>query len=220
MDESWKSDLDRWLSPFLSAFQHKARARMCPVYVARDRPARSAGRKQMGRAATAVWLILRLMGRASSSNSGKRVPSAHPPLAGPRPFAPNGRHVCTSSARMMVIGDDSKELSPRRKRSLIASRPRLSGLVARRDWCRANSRGRRGVVCAGKGRAVRGARNTPGFPPMFRDRAGGAFSRMPIGARLTNSRRLAPADQFSGSARRVDERHRDEGNWIAAEFSR
>jgi SRSO17 transposase len=34
MDESWKSDLDRWLSPFLSAFRHKARARMCPVYVA------------------------------------------------------------------------------------------------------------------------------------------------------------------------------------------
>jgi SRSO17 transposase len=34
MDESWKSDLDRWLAPFLSAFRHKARARMCPVYVA------------------------------------------------------------------------------------------------------------------------------------------------------------------------------------------
>ena len=34
MDESWKSDLDRWLSPFLSAFRHNARARMCPVYVA------------------------------------------------------------------------------------------------------------------------------------------------------------------------------------------
>src|SRR5258708_2014846 len=34
MDETWKSDLDRWLAPFLSAFRHKARARMCPVYVA------------------------------------------------------------------------------------------------------------------------------------------------------------------------------------------
>ena len=34
MDESWKSDLERWLLPFLSAFRHKARARMCPVYVA------------------------------------------------------------------------------------------------------------------------------------------------------------------------------------------
>ena len=34
MDETWKSDLDRWLSPFLSAFRHKVRARMCPVYVA------------------------------------------------------------------------------------------------------------------------------------------------------------------------------------------
>ena len=34
MDESWKSDLERWLAPFLSAFRHKARARMCPVYVA------------------------------------------------------------------------------------------------------------------------------------------------------------------------------------------
>jgi SRSO17 transposase len=34
MDETWKSDLERWLSPFLSAFRHKVRARMCPVYVA------------------------------------------------------------------------------------------------------------------------------------------------------------------------------------------
>ena len=34
MDKSWKSDLERWLAPFLSAFRHKARARMCPVYVA------------------------------------------------------------------------------------------------------------------------------------------------------------------------------------------
>ena len=34
MDETWKSDLDRWLSPFLSALRHKTRARMCPVYVA------------------------------------------------------------------------------------------------------------------------------------------------------------------------------------------
>ena len=34
MDETWKSDLDRWLAPFLGAFRHKTRARMCPVYVA------------------------------------------------------------------------------------------------------------------------------------------------------------------------------------------
>jgi SRSO17 transposase len=34
MDESWKSDLERWLAPFLSTFRHKTRARMCPVYVA------------------------------------------------------------------------------------------------------------------------------------------------------------------------------------------
>ena len=34
MDGTWKSDLARWLAPFLSAFRHKARARMCPVYVA------------------------------------------------------------------------------------------------------------------------------------------------------------------------------------------
>jgi len=33
MDETWKSDLERWLAPFLCAFRHKARARMCPVYV-------------------------------------------------------------------------------------------------------------------------------------------------------------------------------------------
>ena len=34
MDENWKSDLERWLSPFLAPFRHKARARMCPAYVA------------------------------------------------------------------------------------------------------------------------------------------------------------------------------------------
>lgn len=34
MDASWKSDLERWLAPFLSAFRHKTRSRMCPVYVA------------------------------------------------------------------------------------------------------------------------------------------------------------------------------------------
>src|SRR5271167_1162729 len=35
MDETWKCDLERWLTPFVSEIRHKARARMCPVYVAR-----------------------------------------------------------------------------------------------------------------------------------------------------------------------------------------
>ncbi len=34
MDESWKSDLERWLAPFLAALGHKVRARMCPAYLA------------------------------------------------------------------------------------------------------------------------------------------------------------------------------------------
>jgi SRSO17 transposase len=34
MDERWKSDLEQWLSPFISALRHKTRARMCPAYVA------------------------------------------------------------------------------------------------------------------------------------------------------------------------------------------
>jgi SRSO17 transposase len=34
MDETWKSDLDAWLAPFVSALRHKVRARMCPAYVA------------------------------------------------------------------------------------------------------------------------------------------------------------------------------------------
>lgn len=33
MGESWKSDLERWLAPFISALRHKTRARMCPAYV-------------------------------------------------------------------------------------------------------------------------------------------------------------------------------------------
>src|SRR5450631_2520393 len=34
MDVDWQVDLDRWLAPFVSALRHKARARMCPLYVA------------------------------------------------------------------------------------------------------------------------------------------------------------------------------------------
>lgn len=34
MDETWKSDLEGWLAPFLDALRHKVRARMCPAYVA------------------------------------------------------------------------------------------------------------------------------------------------------------------------------------------
>ena len=34
MDETWKSDLEAWLAPFVSGLRHKARARMCPAYVA------------------------------------------------------------------------------------------------------------------------------------------------------------------------------------------
>lgn len=33
MGASWKSDLERWLAPFISALRHKTRARMCPAYV-------------------------------------------------------------------------------------------------------------------------------------------------------------------------------------------
>jgi SRSO17 transposase len=34
MDADWQADLDRWLVPFARALGHKARARMCPAYVA------------------------------------------------------------------------------------------------------------------------------------------------------------------------------------------
>src|SRR3974390_733251 len=33
MNETWKSDLDRWLTPFLGALRHKVRVRMCPAFV-------------------------------------------------------------------------------------------------------------------------------------------------------------------------------------------
>ena len=33
MEGTWKSDLDGWLTPFVRAFRHKVRARMCPAYV-------------------------------------------------------------------------------------------------------------------------------------------------------------------------------------------
>ena len=34
MDDDWKSELERWLAPFLGALRHKVRVRMCPAYVA------------------------------------------------------------------------------------------------------------------------------------------------------------------------------------------
>jgi SRSO17 transposase len=34
MESDWRGDLERWLAPFLVALGHKARARMCPAYVA------------------------------------------------------------------------------------------------------------------------------------------------------------------------------------------
>jgi len=34
MDENWKADLGRWLTPFLDALRHKTRSRMCPAYIA------------------------------------------------------------------------------------------------------------------------------------------------------------------------------------------
>jgi SRSO17 transposase len=34
MEKDWKTELEVWLAPFLKALGHKARARMCPAYVA------------------------------------------------------------------------------------------------------------------------------------------------------------------------------------------
>jgi SRSO17 transposase len=34
VDESWRTDLERWLEPFLAGLSHPARRRMCPLYIA------------------------------------------------------------------------------------------------------------------------------------------------------------------------------------------
>jgi hypothetical protein len=34
VDESWRTDLERWLAPFLAGLSHQARRRMCPQYIA------------------------------------------------------------------------------------------------------------------------------------------------------------------------------------------
>jgi len=34
VDEGWRSDLERWLEPFLAGLSHPARRRMCPLYIA------------------------------------------------------------------------------------------------------------------------------------------------------------------------------------------
>lgn len=33
MNENWQDDLTRWVEPFVSAFRHKTRQRMCPAYI-------------------------------------------------------------------------------------------------------------------------------------------------------------------------------------------
>ncbi len=34
MGSDWREELERWLAPFLAVLGHKARARICPAYVA------------------------------------------------------------------------------------------------------------------------------------------------------------------------------------------
>ena len=34
VDQSWRTDLERWLAPFLTGLSHPARRRMCPQYIA------------------------------------------------------------------------------------------------------------------------------------------------------------------------------------------
>src|SRR5439155_15891609 len=34
VDANWRSDLERWLEPFLAGLSHPARRRMCPLYIA------------------------------------------------------------------------------------------------------------------------------------------------------------------------------------------
>ena len=34
VDEDWRSDLERWLEPFLAGLSHPARRKMCPLYIA------------------------------------------------------------------------------------------------------------------------------------------------------------------------------------------
>lgn len=34
VDESWRTDLERWLEPFLAGLSHPARRKMCPQYIA------------------------------------------------------------------------------------------------------------------------------------------------------------------------------------------
>ena len=61
---------------------------------------RERAEKELGRAATATWLTLRLMGRASSAvEFGKEACRAPSPGRGRGQFAPQGRHVCTGSRR-------------------------------------------------------------------------------------------------------------------------
>ena len=44
----WEDELGRWLKPFLDRLGHKARRRMCPLYLGIDRTGRSQERPADG----------------------------------------------------------------------------------------------------------------------------------------------------------------------------
>jgi hypothetical protein len=56
---NWEDELGRWLKPFLDRLDHKARRRMCPLYVA---GLIGPGERKRRRATTISWIILLLPG--------------------------------------------------------------------------------------------------------------------------------------------------------------
>jgi hypothetical protein len=85
-----------------------------------ETPAKRAGRKEIGNAATAAWLILRLMGRARSSNSGRIVPSAQP-TTGSRPLLPRAGSplLCADAPRHLRCPSSPAESTKRLKHQIL-----------------------------------------------------------------------------------------------------
>jgi hypothetical protein len=88
--------------------------------IVRETPAKRAGRKEIGNAATAAWLILRLMGRARSSNSGRIVPSAQP-TTGSRPLLPRAGSplLCADAPRHLRCPSSPAESTKRLKHQIL-----------------------------------------------------------------------------------------------------
>jgi hypothetical protein len=114
----WRDELARWLAPFVERFGHKARRRMCPLYVAgligpgdrasiprrADHPRTDVKRLLVrGGSLHAACATDRLRRREAANTRPRRVRSAAAPCFRPTQRPGNGPPIDRPAARKMAI---------------------------------------------------------------------------------------------------------------------